>query len=993
MPQPHRSRLELETLEDRILLSGSELLWPGPMQWSTTLQFGDFNGDRLREPLARSATSGWWLGPANDHSYSIPLIAFGRDPRAFVADFNGDGRDDIASLSTVGVWRVSLNMARQRTATIWCQWSGASAWKSLQVGDFDGDGRADIAGQNRSGQWWVARSTGRMFDTRLWGSWSPNFVAASIEVGDVNGDRRDDLIAFDRAGRWWVGVSTFKGFVTTQWARTGMATGWRSLHVGDFNADGFDDVAGFRNDGTWWVGTSTRFAFRLGRWTQWPDSGNWSRVAVADFDGDRRADIAGFNLLGEWQVAHAGSGRFLERQDWDDWDDASQWLFVAVGDLDGDRRADLQGYHVSGKLKRPASLQHANTLAASNVADLEHPVEVRPWSSEANPWQADSYWQTATALDRDGDGRDELFGFADGESWWGAPNNALLFQYANWQTDPNWDRVFTGDVNRDGRQEAIAFHRNGGWSIVGASGNQAVPRLGAVWLDASRWRDLFVGDFNGDRRTDIAGVAHDGGVWVGLSNGSTFRTAKWAQWSPGASWRSLFVGDFNGDCRADLIGAHNDGSFWVGTSNGVRFRAAKLPLWLPGAPWARVLVGDFNGDRRVDIAGVGVDGAWWVASNKASGLAFTQWLGWTGSSHIQTLRTGDFNGDGRTDVLAMTGQGEWWVVLAASRGFLLQRWLHAGTTFDGATARVGDFNGDGRDDVVLFGPDGGKAFWQAFSTGRAFRVATEITSEQVPFRAGAPWHPTNARAPINAIPVSLLRRLVFNRAATLVPFEQHFLGTLRGWSREADALNLDDNAQIAFLRGKLDAFFPQVRSAIAQRYPGLTDPQYRLLMTMNLVHGHFDYETRCYVDTDLRGLLPMTSGDCSEFASLTAALCKIQGFEARIVSWVSSYTSPTGGVIVGVHAVAYVNGMLLDALANIGIQVNLDAIRHVPPAQRLQRLLDQGLVYGFYDWFAKPEVRQVHLARGYDAAVIPLYYFYYFEGIGQGKSSLTMIAL
>lgn len=52
----------------------------------------------------------------------------------------------------------------------WASWSNV-LWKDVRVADFDGDGRDDLLGRH-NGRWWVARSTGAGSATGLWGTWS-----------------------------------------------------------------------------------------------------------------------------------------------------------------------------------------------------------------------------------------------------------------------------------------------------------------------------------------------------------------------------------------------------------------------------------------------------------------------------------------------------------------------------------------------------------------------------------------------------------------------------------------------------------------------------------------------------------------------------------------------------------------------------------------------------------------------------------------------------
>lgn len=90
-------------------------------------------------------------------------------------DFNGDGSDDLIGRNG-GNWWVSLSqvstLPQILRPNLFAQWSNLS-WKDVRVADFDGDGRDDVTGRI-NGQWWVAESTGgtALVVTTLWATWS-----------------------------------------------------------------------------------------------------------------------------------------------------------------------------------------------------------------------------------------------------------------------------------------------------------------------------------------------------------------------------------------------------------------------------------------------------------------------------------------------------------------------------------------------------------------------------------------------------------------------------------------------------------------------------------------------------------------------------------------------------------------------------------------------------------------------------------------------------
>jgi hypothetical protein len=136
--------------------------------------------------------------------------------------------------------------------------------------------------------------------------------------------------------------------------------------------------------------------------------------------------------------------------------------------------------------------------------------------------------------------------------------------------------------------------------------------------------------------------------------------------------------------------------------------------------------------------------------------------------------------------------------------------------------------------------------------------------------------------------------------------------------------------------------------------------------------------------------LQTDTSDCSEIAALTAALIKLQGINADHLSAMFDYSTRMGPAYAG-HDIVYAAGMWVDAQINVAFAVDLSAIAAVPPEQRLSTLLDAGQVYGFYNWYLKPEVRQNQLDHGLDGGILAFYYYWYFAGIGQGNSTVTKI--
>ena len=167
-----------------------------------------------------------------------------------VADFNGDGKPDIATVEgsfTGGALRLYLGNGDgtfTSTADTSFYSSGYIYNTSLAVGDFNGDGKLDVVVVSEEGpsQAYVllGNGDGTFGPAASFGSFNQPF---SVAVGDFNGDGRLDLALTD-SGTSSVAILFGNGDGTFQQQIEYPANGYAdALVVADFNGDGYPDIA------------------------------------------------------------------------------------------------------------------------------------------------------------------------------------------------------------------------------------------------------------------------------------------------------------------------------------------------------------------------------------------------------------------------------------------------------------------------------------------------------------------------------------------------------------------------------------------------------------------------------------------------------------------------------------------------------------------------------------------------------------------------------
>lgn len=327
----------------------------GPVQWTSKTFTGDFNGDGMTDVVYAAPGSATWrvclsTGSAlncQDWAAAAGQFADSRThawPPSFsylVADFDGDGRDDVlvrTSWSTGQTLCVSTgagfscspfnapgyfdpNMLNYTEPINQCS-VDVSRWSPI-MGDFTGDKRVDVlplayqdpkcralwpAVVNNSISWCETGDTAAICTADLVTNLRERTGLTGSPggmVGDLNGDGYADFVlgSLDSPDRMKICLGTGTGVECSDYV-PGIPTLINSLHVADFDGDGRPDLLQQGRICSVASANLNSSTITCNAWTLPQAQSDELGPMWADFNGDGKTDFAFYNkTTGMWRIA------------------------------------------------------------------------------------------------------------------------------------------------------------------------------------------------------------------------------------------------------------------------------------------------------------------------------------------------------------------------------------------------------------------------------------------------------------------------------------------------------------------------------------------------------------------------------------------------------------------------------------------------------------------------------------------------------------------
>jgi len=555
-----------------ILLGNGDGTFQAPVTYSVQdasyVVLGDFNGDGKPDVAVSGGLNGSVISILinnGDGTFKSPVNynISGNVEALAAADLNGDGKLDLVAPSggTSATISVLLGNGDGTFGSPIVYTSNLLSIYSAQiaVADFNGDGKLDVAltdseGSSNDVAILLGNGDGTFQNTPL--LYSAGLLPTGLVSLDLNGDGKPDLAV---AG----GYGVLSYFSLTTLINRGDGTFANpanfpvlqfpySAVVGDFNGDGHADIATttFASTGA----VSVLLGKGDGTFQAHVDSPTGQAptvMAAGDFNGDGKLDLVMANTGPTSQLLSTllgnGDGTFQNN--------ISQTLSsilrsVAVGDFNGDGKLDVAAV-IDGTNAVSIFLGHGDGSFGAPVQYPTGPMLLSPpyHNVLVGDFNGDGKLDLAAATDN---GIVVLLGNGDGTF---QPFSLIPSLSPN---SPGDELLALTDFNNDGKLDIVKATQTGASTINFALGNGDGTFQEAAGFQTPSILDVVtgvVGDFDGDGKPDLAFASQSTNVVTILfGNGDgTFRGhIEYAVPSVSNNVNFMVAADFNGDGALDM---------------------------------------------------------------------------------------------------------------------------------------------------------------------------------------------------------------------------------------------------------------------------------------------------------------------------------------------------------------------------------------------------------------------------------------------------------
>ena len=642
-------------------------------------------------------------------TYSVGPAGFGLNaPSIVAADFNGDGRLDLAIDNSTQVTALYGDPSAPGTFEPAVTVASGPTGR-LSVGDINGDGLPDLIVSSQIDPTEVYLSLGYgiqgfaapsrlLIDVDSSDPGNPVFYSSFV-LADFDGDGIPDLVT---ANSSTLGIAAGLGNGTFQPLKilaSGDFSGDQTLLVGDFNHDGHLDLLGVNQNND---DLTVDLGLGNGTYSDVSTIGGAQRLSqpiVEDIDSDGFVDSFALSQTGQILFRHgqAGDTPFAPPTVVNSFDTARAFTTLTIG-------------------SRPA-VAVANTDSDTVTIYVDN---FGFWSPISNPIATGALPSSILAADLDGDGLDDLV-IAD--------NLDDTVTVAYQQPDGTFavlTPIAVGVAPSDlafaasavGPQVIVSDRGSGDVSVLTFAANGSITstrfRAGGGQFDETPNRvgtevvhslnlttDVAVGNFDADAYPDVIAVnqaADSFSVLRGDPDGGFSDPTGAYTFPAGDSPSSVVVGDFNGDGHDDLaVLMEGTGEVWIylGDGHGGFTHTSTIPVG--NAPNGLTSFREPSG--RIDLQVANAFGDILDLQGDGHGnFAIDR----TGLDHV-ALAVADLSGHGDQDVVVANQSLDHVEVLLRDPGqdaFQTSQTFVTGTLTPGAVA-ITDLNGDGLPDMIV----------------------------------------------------------------------------------------------------------------------------------------------------------------------------------------------------------------------------------------------------------------------------------------------------